>query len=308
MAFFPIRVIPDNTRINFLGKKYIAFVLSFAIIISTFGILMTKGLNFGIDFTGGILIEAKFDQEPDLTQLRSLLKLDELGDISLQTFGQKDIVLIRIGNQSGSEKERLHAVNLVKDVLSRNIPYSIDYRKVDYVGPKVGSELIISGLISLLLSIVAILLYVWFRFEWQYGAGAIIALVHDTIVTVGFFSLTQIEFNLSSIAAILTIIGYSINDSVVIFDRIRENVRKFKKMPIEELLNLSINDNLARTTLTSFTTLVALFALVLVGGEVVRGFSLACLVGITVGTYSSIYVASPVLVYMKLRPEPNAAS
>ena len=305
MALFPIRLLPEETKINFLGSRWVAFSFSAICILLTVFLLVTRGLNFGIDFTGGILIDAKFQQEVELTKMRNLLKEADIGDVSLQTFGSADNILIRIGQQSGGENERLLAVNKTKEILANNFAGKIDYRKVDYVGPKVGGELIQSGILSLVLAFGAIMLYVWFRFEWQYGAGAIFALIHDSFLMVGFFSFTQLEFNLSSIAAILTIIGYSINDSVVVFDRIRENTRKFKKMPIIELLNTSINNNLSRTLLTSITTMVALLALVFLGGEVIKSFSMAALFGVIVGTYSSIYIASPVLIYFNLRSENN---
>ncbi len=306
MASFPVRLIKSGTKIDFLGKRWVAFGLSIILIVATFALILAKGLNFGIDFTGGILIETRFEQAPNLSNLRTILKDKNIGDVSLQTFGQDNDILIRIGEQSGGEKERMEAVTIVKKALAANFDEHIIYRKVDYVGPKVGKELIKSGALSLFLAFVSIMVYIWFRFEWQYGVGAIVALIHDAILTVGFFSITQLEFNLSSIAAILTIIGYSINDSVVIFDRIRENLRKFKKLSMVELLNRSINDNLARTTLTSLTTIIALLALVLFGGEVIKSFSLAALFGVIVGTYSSIYVASPVLIYMKLRDQNSA--
>ena len=301
MALFPIKILPAETKINFLGKRWGAFILSLALILFSIFLLVSRGLNLGIDFTGGILIEVRFDKAPLLSDMRTYLKDVDAGDISLQTFGQENNILIRVGHQTGGEKERLQVVEAIKKILDKNIDSNIEYRKVDYVGPKVGSELIRSGSLSLLFAFVAIMIYIWIRFEWQYGFGAILALVHDSILTLGFFSFTQLEFNLSSIAAILTIIGYSINDSVVIFDRIRENFRKFKVMPLAELLNLSINENLVRTVTTSLTTLVALLALVFVGGEVIKSFSLAALFGVLVGTYSSIYIAAPFLIYTKLR-------
>lgn len=300
-----LRFLPSKTKIDFIQKKWLAFILSVALIGASLFLVATKGLNFGIDFTGGILIEARFETKPDLATIRSALGKQNLGDVSLQTFGDQNNLLIRIGEQSGDEQERITAITKVKETLENLYETAIDYRKEEYVGPKVGNELIKDGALSLAFAFAVILLYIWFRFEWQYGAGAVIALIHDSILTVGFFSLTQLEFNLSSIAAILTIIGYSINDSVVIFDRIRENVRKYKKKPIEDLLNNSINQNLSRTILTSLTTIVALASLTLVGGEVLKSFSLAALFGVVIGTYSSIYVAAPILIFMKLRPAPK---
>lgn len=306
MAFFPIRILPQDTSLDFLGKRWGAFILSAFLIIASAGLLVTKGLNLGIDFTGGILIDARFDKNPPLSELRTLLQKQQYGDISLQHFGKDKDILIRIGRSEESQEERSELIQAIKTILAENYGDTITYRKVDYVGPKVGKELILDGQLALLLAFGAILLYIWFRFEWQYGVGAVIALVHDAILTLGFFSLLQLEFNLSSIAAILTIIGYSINDSVVIFDRIRENMRKFKKLALPELLNKSINNNLSRTLLTSLTTSIALLALVIVGGDVIKSFSLAALFGVIVGTYSSIYVASPILIYFD--PKQNALS
>ena len=296
-----LRILPDKTSLNFIGKKWGAFVLSAALIVFTAFLLVTKGLNFGIDFTGGIVIEIRPEQKLELSSIRNLLaqNKEKLGDVSLQNFGNENDIMIRIGQSKDSASQK-ETIALVKNILS-SLPVSVDYRKVDYVGPQVGEELIKAGSLSLILAFVAIMFYIWMRFEWQFGLGAIIALIHDSILTIGLFSLLQIEFNLTSIAAILTIIGYSINDSVVIYDRIRENLRKYKKMPLSELLNLSINDTLSRTILTAGTTIVALIALVWLGGEVIKGFSVAVLFGVIVGTYSSIYIAAPALIFMNLR-------
>lgn len=294
-----IRIIPSQTSIDFLGKKWGAFVLSIILITASIFLVATRGLNFGIDFTGGILIEAGFPEVPEFTPLRELLSDKISGDISLQGLDDPKNVLIRVGDTSDNQEDRLKAIISIKEALANY--GEIDYRKVDYVGPKVGAELIFDGAMALSLALVAILIYIWIRFEWQYGAGAIAALFHDTILTLGFFSLTQLEFNLSSIAAILTIIGYSINDSVVIFDRIRDNVRKFKQLAMDSLLNNSINQNLNRTLITSLTTAIALLALVIFGGNAIESFSQAALFGVIVGTYSSIYVAAPSLIYLNLR-------
>ncbi|PIR37175.1 MAG: protein translocase subunit SecF [Alphaproteobacteria bacterium CG11_big_fil_rev_8_21_14_0_20_39_49] len=300
-----LKIIPSDTKINFIQNKILAFAFSAFLLCATIFLLATKGLNFGIDFTGGILIDAKFEQPVELGKMRDLLKGADIGDVSLQTFGEPNDILIRVGENSDIESDRIVIIDKIKEILASNFSGNIEYRKVDYVGPKVGGELIRSGALSLVLAFAAMMVYIWLRFEWQYGVGGIIALIHDSVITLGFFSLTQLEFNLSSIAAILTIIGYSINDSVVVFDRIRENLRKYKKMPMNELINVSINNNLTRTILTSLTTVVALLALVLMGGEVIKSFSLAALFGVIIGTYSSIYIASPVLIYMKLRPDTN---
>lgn len=286
-----------------MGKKWIGFSISLLLVALSLVLLPTKGLNLGIDFSGGILIEARMPEPADLGKMRTLLSDQNFGEVSLQNFGSPNDIMIRIGKQQGGQAEQTKAVETVKALFAKNFGPNIDYRKVDFVGPQVGEELIQKGIISILLSFAAIMVYVWIRFEWQYGVGALLALVHDAILTLGFFSLTGLEFNLTSIAALLTIVGYSINDSVVIYDRIRENVRKFKKMPMDALLNLSINETLSRTVLTVLTTLLSALALIFFGGEVIRSFSLSVFFGIMVGTFSSIYISAPVLIYLKLRPE-----
>lgn len=296
-----MQIIKPNTKIDFLGKKWWAFGFSGFLMVLTIVLLCTKGLNFGIDFTGGILIEAEFKEAPDLAKMRHALKETGVGEISLQTFGKPNNVMIRIGQEAAEESARVKIVDLVKSSIAANFNSEIEYRRVDYVGPKVGGELIKGGIVALLLSFASIMIYVWFRFDWQYGLGGVLALVHDAWLTVGFFSLTQLDFDLSSIAAILTIIGYSINDSVVIYDRIRENLRKYKKMPIDELLNVSINETLSRTVLTVGTVLVAIMTLILVGGEVIRSFSLSTFFGILIGTFSSVYISAPILIFLNLR-------
>lgn len=298
-----LKLIPDSTNLKFLEKRWVAFFLSGFLMLATIVLLATRGLNYGIDFTGGILIDVKFEQEVEIGKMRSILKNENLGDVSLQTFGDPKNILIRVGGETASQANKNLIIDTVKKALSTNFKGEIQYRKVDFVGPKVGGELIKSGALALVLSFVAMMMYIWFRFEWQYGVGGILALIHDAFITLGFFSLTQLDFDLSSIAAILTIVGYSINDSVVIFDRIRDNLRKYKKMPMAELLNLSINQNLSRTVLTASTTVLSLIVLVFVGGEVIRSFSMATLFGIVFGVYSSIYISAPVLIYFKLRPE-----
>ena len=298
----PLHLFPSKTSIDFMGKKWIGFSLSLALIVLSFVLVPTKGFNLGIDFSGGILIEARLPQAADLGKMRDVLSQMHLGEVSLQNFGSPRDVMIRIGKQAGGESEQMKAVEQVKAQFAAALGQVIEYRKVDFVGPQVGQELIQKGGIALLCSFAAIMAYVWFRFEWQYGIGALAALMHDAIITLGFFSFAGLEFNLTSIAALLTIIGYSINDSVVIYDRIRENVRKFKKMPMDEVLNVSINDTLSRTTLTVCTTLLAALSLILFGGEVIRSFSVAVFFGIIVGTYSSIYISAPVLIYLNLRP------
>ena len=297
-----MQLIKPDTKIDFLGKRNLAFGFSVILMVLTVVLLFTRGLNFGIDFTGGILIEAEFKEAPDLATMRHSLKETGIGEVSLQTFGKPNNVMIRIGQEAAEESARVKIVDMVKADVEKNFGKEVEYRRVDYVGPKVGGELIKGGIIALMLSFASIMAYIWFRFEWQYGLGGILALIHDAWLTVGFFSLTQLDFDLSSIAAILTIIGYSINDSVVIYDRIRENLRKFKKMPIAELLNLSINETLSRTILTVGTVLVAVLTLILVGGEVIRSFSLSTFFGILIGTYSSVYISASILIFLNLRP------
>jgi len=292
----------ERTRknINFISKKNLAFFISFILIISSLMTIYLKGLNFGIDFTGGIVIEIRTEQPLDFKKIRPILNNGHFGEVTLQTIDNKGDVMIRLQGDEGNKEETIKSI---KSILEKNIEGTIDYRKVDFVGPQVGEELIETGIIALALAFLAIMIYIWLRFEWQFSVGAILALIHDVTITIGLFSATQIEFNLTSIAAILIIIGYSINDSVVIFDRIRENLRRFNKKKIENLLNDSINDNLSRTILTSGTTIASLIALVTLGGNVIYGFSLAVLFGILIGTYSSIYIASPLLIFMNIRNE-----
>jgi preprotein translocase subunit SecF len=261
-----------------------------------------KGLNFGIDFRGGILIEVRVPGEAaDLGAMRATLGGLRLGEVALQEFGAPNDVLIRVQRQEGGEEAQQAAVSAVRTVLDESFGEDISYRRVEFVGPKVSSELLWAGTQAVLYSILAILAYVWFRFEWQYAIGAIVALVHDTLTTIGMFALLGLEFNLASVAALLTIVGYSLNDTVVIYDRVRENLRKYKAMPMTELLDRSINDTLARTVMTSGTTLVALLALAIFGGPVIRGFVIAMIWGVLIGTFSTVYIATPILVHFHLR-------
>ena len=305
---FPIKLLPDNTSIDFIRWRWIAFTLSILLMVVTAALLFSRGLNLGIDFAGGILLEIRTEQPADMAALRQLLDSPEWGEVSLQSFGDARDVLIRV--ETSPEVEQAELVAQLKTILTE-FDRSIDYRKIDYVGPTVGRELVESGIIALIVAMAAMMLYIWFRFEWQFGLGGILALLHDAALMLGFYVISGFEFGLTSIAAILTVIGYSINDSVVIYDRIRENLRKYKKMPIPELLNKSINDTLSRTIVTALTTMLAALALAIFGGEVIRGFSSALLTGVIVGTYSSIYIAAPVLLYFEIRrskPEGEAAA
>ena len=303
-----IRLFPNKTHFDFMGKRWIGFTVSIILTVLSLGILFERGLNLGIDFTGGILMEIHTQQPAELAPLREALNTQGFGEVSLQNIGKEaehsNDIMIRIQVSKDDEQSKITA--RVKEVLAANIAGTIDYRKIDYVGPTVGEELIQAGIWAVLSSFAAIMTYVWFRFEWQYGVGAILALLHDSIMIIGFFAVTRFEFGLTAVAAILTIVGYSINDSVVIYDRIRENMRRFKKMPVFEMLNISINDTLSRTILTASTTLLASLALFLFGGEVIRGFSAAMVFGVIIGTYSSIYISAPALIYLNIRPGAQA--
>ena len=294
---FPIRLIPEKPNLKFMKRRWFAFTLSGAAMLGTIVLLLVRGLNLGIDFTGGVVIEARLPQAVELGSIRHTLGNLELGDITLQNFGSERDLLIRLPKQQGGSEVQNAAIAKIKEALGEGV----EYRKIDQVGPQVGDELKYGAVLATLLSFAAIMVYIWVRFEWQFGVGGLLALVHDAMITVGFYAVTQIEFNLTSVAAVLTIIGYSVNDSVVIYDRIRENLRRYKKMPISELLDISLNETLSRTTMTVFTTLLALLALILLGGDVIRGFCLAMFFGIVWGTYSSIYISAPVLIYLNLR-------
>ena len=302
-----IQFIPNNTRVNFIGGRMAALVLSSVLIFASLFLTMTRGLNLGVDFTGGTIIEVKVPEQPNLSDLREQLNGLGIGSVSIQEFGAPDDLLIRLPQQDEDTPEAQKAAEdeaqaAVRALLEENFEEAIDYRRTEFVGPQVGEELKKQGAYAVLFSLIGILIYVWIRFEWQFGVAALAALAHDSVLTIGFFALTQMEFNLATVAAILTIAGYSINDTVVVFDRIRENLRKFKKMALGELFNLSVNQTLSRTVMTSVTTLLALMALYLFGGEVLRGFVTALIFGIFVGTYSSIFVAAPLLKFMNIRP------
>jgi preprotein translocase subunit SecF len=296
-------LVPADINVNFVGRRRIAFAFSILLVIGSLGSYATQGLNLGIDFLGGILVEVRTPEATaDLAGLRGALGGLGLGEVALQEFGQPNEVLIRVQRQQGGERAQQAAVETVKQALGD----SVEYRRTEFVGPKVGSELQRAAMWAVLSAIVAILLYIWFRFEWQFGIGAVIALVHDVVTTIGLFAVFQLEFNLATVAAILTIAGYSINDTVVVYDRVREEFRRYKKKDLPELLNMAINRTLSRTLLTSLTTLLALVALYAFGGEVIRGFTVALIWGVLIGTYSSIFVAVPLLLY--LQPRRGAAS
>jgi preprotein translocase SecF subunit len=296
------RFIPDSTAIPFLRFEYLGYAISAALVLASLVLLPSKGLNLGIDFRGGILIEVRMPgQAADLGTMRVTLDGLGLGEVALQEFGEPTDVLIRMERQAGDEEAQLAAVDRVKAALAAQFGEDISYRRIEFVGPKVSQELFWAGAQAVIYALIAILAYVWFRFEWQFGIGAVVALVHDVIVTLGIFSLLGLEFNLSTVAALLTIVGYSLNDSVVIYDRVRENLRRYKSMALPALLDRSINETLARTVMTSLTTLVALIALFLFGGPVIRGFTFAMVWGVLVGTYSTVFVATPLLLHLDLR-------
>ena len=292
----PNHLLPKKPDWNFIGRKKIFFIFSVLLVAFSVGLFMTRSLNYGIDFRGGIMIEIRTPSPGDISLMRSDLSSLGLGDVSIQEFGEVTDFLIRIQKQEGGERAQQLAVEKVKATL----PSNIEYRRTEFVGPQVSKELFRDGVLAVLFAIFGILAYIWFRFEWQFGLGAIIALTHDVITTIGIFSLTGIEFNLSTVAAILTIAGYSINDTVVVYDRVRENLRKYKTMPLWELLNNSINETLSRTVMTSVTTLLALGSLYVLGGEVIRGFSFGMIWGVLIGTYSSICLAVPLLLYLNV--------
>ncbi|WP_341789664.1 protein translocase subunit SecF [Rickettsia endosymbiont of Polydrusus tereticollis] len=293
MQLYPLRLLPDKIDFDFMNFKKISYTLS--IILSLISILWVGiyKFNFGIDFAGGIVIEVRLDQAPDLPKMREVLGGLGIGEVVLQNFGSERDLSIRFG--SSSEDNLRKNIELIKSTLQENFPYKFEYRKVDFVGPQVGRQLINAGVLAMLFSFAAIMVYIWIRFEWYFGLGILVALVHDVILSLGFMSMTGLDFNLSTIAAILTIIGYSVNDSVVIYDRIRENLRKSHKKVITQIINVSINETLSRTTLTVVTTLLANLALVIFGGEAIRSFSVLVFFGIIAGTYSSIFISAPIL-------------
>lgn len=294
------RFIPDDTHIPFMRQRLVAMASSAAAVLLSVLLVLVVGLNFGIDFRGGTLVEVRTTGPAELGRLRDLLGGLDLGEVQLQNFGEQREVLIRFERQMPDPDQQQALLERVKTTLQQADP-GIEFRRVEYVGPKVSSELLRAGVLAVLLAVLLVLVYIWFRFEWQFGAGAVIALAHDVIITVGAFAVTQYEFNLSTVAALLTIVGYSLNDTVVVYDRIRENLRRFKAMPLEQLIDRSLNETLSRTIMTALTTLLALLALFAVGGEVIGGFTFAMIFGVVVGTYSSIYIAAPILIHFNLR-------
>ena len=299
MNFYSRWIANKNPNYDFIRLRFIAFAITGVLIVGSIASMAIKGFNFGIDFDGGLEVEVRTTLGPaDLAKMRSTLDSLRLGDVSLQEFGTTHHdVMLRVQKQAGDSHAEMAALTKIKTALGAGY----EYRSVQVVGPKVGKELKRDGALAVALAVMAIAAYVWFRFEWQFGVGALVATFHDVITTFGLFSLFGLEFNLTTVAAILTIAGYSINDTVVEYDRVRENLRKYKSMPLYDLLNLSVNETLARTVLTVATVFLSVMSLLGLGGEVLRGFSIAMLWGLVIGTYSSIYVAMPVLIYFNLR-------
>jgi preprotein translocase subunit SecF len=312
VKIFPLRIVPDDTKFDFIQFRRISFPASAILSILAIALYFFHGLNFGIDFRGGTLMEVQSKSGPvDLAAMRSALNKLELGEVQLQQFGGPENVLIRIAQQAGGEEAQQQAVQKVRGALGD----TVEYRRIEVVGPRVSSELLTLGTIGIFVAVVAILIYLWFRFEWQFALGATIANAHDIVLTIGFMSVAQIDFDLTSIAALLTILGYSLNDTVVIYDRIREMLRRYKKLPMADLLNVSINATLSRSIITHVTVTLALAALLLFGGQAIHSFSATMMFGVVlVGTYTSVFIASPLLLYLGVgegrveAPEPAQAA
>ena len=285
-------------KINFSSLFKVANIISLIAVLVSIFFLFFKGLNYGVDFKGGTLLEIRIDSPNiEIQDIRNSLKIKALGDVNVKQFGKKGDFLIKF-EKSSSENDQF--IGELKEEISKSLNTEVNFRRVENVGPKVSSELLKNGLTAIALSLAAMLFYIWIRFEWQFSLGSIIALIHDVIITLGIFSILSFEVNLSIVAAVLTIVGYSMNDTVVIFDRIRENLLKFSKIEINEIANISINETLSRTLITSLTTLLALLSIFILGGEILKGFSFAMILGVIIGTYSSVFVASPVLNYFKV--------
>jgi len=284
-----LKIIKQDTKIKFLKYKKITLFISLIFCLVSFLSIFINGLNFGIDFKGGSLIEVKSEKSINISSVRSRLSLLNLGEVQIQNFGSEKNILVRVEASSSDNNSKILSI-ITSELLSFG-----EIQRTELVGPKISSELIQKGILAIISAVGLMLFYIWIRFEWQFSLGAVLALIHDVIITIGIFSFFQIEFNLSIIAALLTIIGYSMNDTVVVYDRIRENLRKYKKQDLYDLINSSINQTLSRTVLTSFTTLLALFSLYIFGGQVIKGFTLAMIIGVFIGTYSSTFIASQLL-------------
>jgi preprotein translocase subunit SecF len=295
----PLKLVPDNTNIPFLSYRWWAMGISLLLIVASIGLIVTKGFNFGVDFVGGQMIKVSFDKPPQLEDMRKRIAALNLGDATIQQFGGPTEISIRMALPEGGKDAADKAATRVQDAIKAGYP-DMKLDSVDTVSGKVSNELAVTGAWALGLAMLGISLFIWFRFEWQFGVGALFALFHDVVLTLGFFALTQLEFNLNVVAALLTIIGYSLNDTIVVYDRIRENLRKYRKMAIEPLLDLSVNETLSRTIVTSLSLMLTLLILLLLGPEVIFGLTAAMLLGIFVGTFSSIYVSAPILIWLKV--------
>ena len=299
-----LRLAPENTKLGFMRLRRFSYPFSAVLSIVSVLMFVTVGMNFGIDFSGGTLIEVRAKSgEADLAQLRQIGEKTGVGHVEVQGFGNNSDATLRFGVQPGGDVAQEAAVKKVEDALNDGY----EFRRVEVVGPRVSGELVQSGTLGVVVSIFAVLLYLWFRFEWQFAVGAVIATMHDLLLTVGFFSVTQLEFNTTSIAAILTIVGYSLNEAVVVLDRIREMMRKYKRISTADMIDMSVNAVLPRTIMTATTVFLALLALVMFGGEVIKSFSLAMMWGIFVGTYSSVFICSPILIYLGVRNDGSDA-
>ncbi|MGF1446821.1 MAG: protein translocase subunit SecD [Pikeienuella sp.] len=301
-----IRLVPETTKVGFMGMRHPPLVGSGLACLAAIAFALSLGLNFGIDFRGGTMVEIQTAEPADLGEIRATVSDMNLGDVAVQSFGSDRDVLVRVEEQQGDGDDRMQIAQAIEYRLVEVFP-GTEIRRVEVVGPKVSGELLQAGGLAILLAVFAVLVYIWLRFEWQFGLGAVAALVHDVLITIGIFAITGIEFNLAIIAAILTIVGYSLNDTVVVFDRVRENLRKYKKMELSELLDLSINETLARTVMTSVTTLIALFAMFFLGPPVIQGFTFAMIWGVVIGTYSSIFVAAAVLLWLGVKRDWSTA-
>lgn len=303
-----LRLISDNTSIKFIKLKLVTFSISTILSIASIFVVFFIGLNLGIDFKGGILLEVRTSSNITISSIRNEISNLNIGEISIQEFGKDSDYLIRIERQEGPDSAQQIAVEAIKASLDKAFAKDIEYRRLEYVGPTVSKDLVSDGFMAIIFAIIAMLAYIWFRFELPFAIGAIVALMHDIILTMGLFAILGLEFNLATVAAILLIIGYSMNDTVVVYDRIRENLRKFKKMNLNDLLDKSINETLSRTINTTVTTILALGALYLFGGQIIADFAFAMLWGIVVGTYSSIFIASNILVYVNVRRSKESES
>ncbi|SHG04851.1 preprotein translocase subunit SecF [Kaistia soli DSM 19436] len=295
-----LRLVPDNTKIPFMRMRRWTFPIAAFLSIMSVVLFFAVGPNYGIDFLGGTVIEIQTkDPKPDLGKLRGSLNDLGIGDVQVQTIGEENSILIRIGQQAGGETAQQEAIGKVRTAIGD----SAEFRRIEIVGPRVSGELAFNGALAMIVTFAAIAVYVWFRFEWQFAVGSIISAANVVVMTFGFYVVTQHEFNLTSLAAILTTVGYSLNDTVVVYDRIRETLRKYKKISLGDLIDRAINDMLGRTVITTMTTLIALFSLYIFGGEVIRAFTLAMIFGVIAAIFSSICVAAPVLIYFGLRSD-----